>query len=58
MRWFKDLDLSIKIAIFSGGGLCRVVEERVVLACGSGGGGGGGGVLKIGVEDMELSVFL
>jgi hypothetical protein len=35
-----------------------VVEERVVLACGSGGGGGGGGVLKIGVEDMELSVFL
>lgn len=56
MRWFKDLDLSIKIAIFSGGGLCRVVKERVVLACGSG--GGGGGVVKIGVEDMELSVFL
>jgi hypothetical protein len=26
------------------------------LACGSGGGGGGG--VKIGVEDMELSVFL
>jgi hypothetical protein len=51
LRWFKDLDLSIKIAIFSGGGLCRVVEERVVLACGSG--GGGGGVVKIVVEDME-----
>jgi hypothetical protein len=36
--------------------LCRVVEERVVLAYGSG--GGGGGVVKIVVEDMELSVFL
>lgn len=30
-----------------------MVKERVVLACGS-----GGGVVKIGVEDMELSVFL